>query len=94
MIDFDRKECNSIKSIALRTNTNINVISRFINGKMLMLGKILLKSFEYDMTDVFCLPTEEVKMIYDKYDIVKRYMYLNLTNTDSCSCFFNFIWNK
>ena len=91
MIDFDRKECNSIKSIALKTNTNINVISRFINGKMLMFEKILLKSFVYDMIDVFCLPTEEVKMIYDKCNVIKCYMYLNLTNTDSYSCFFNFI---
>ena len=91
MIDFDRKECSSIKSIALKTNTNINVISRFINGKMLMFGKILLKSFVYDMIDVFCLPTEEVKMIYDKYNVIKCHMYLNLTNTDSYSCFFNFI---
>ena len=88
MIDFNRKECNSIKSIALKANTNINATSRFINGKMLMFGKILVKSFVYDMTDVFCSLTEEVKMIYDKYDIITCYMYLNLTDTDSCSCFF------
>ena len=29
MIDFDRKQCNSIKSIALKTNRNINVTLRF-----------------------------------------------------------------
>ena len=88
MIDFNRKECNSIKSIALKANTDINATSRFISGKMLMFGKILLKSFVYDMTDVFCSLTEEVRMIYDKYDVIKCYMYLNLTDTDSCSCFF------
>ena len=32
---------------------------------MLMFAKISLKSFVYEMTDVFCFPTEEVKMIYD-----------------------------
>ena len=94
MIYFDRKECNNIKSIALKTNTNINVTSKFIYGKMLMFAKILLKSFLYDMIDVFGFPIEEVKMIYDKYDIKKCYMYLNLTDTDSCSCFFNFICKK
>ena len=29
IIDFDRKECNSIKPIALKANTNIKIISRF-----------------------------------------------------------------
>ena len=94
MTDFDRRECNSIKSIALKANTNINVTSRFINRKMLMFAKVSLKSFVYDMIDVFCFPNGEVKMIYDKYDIIKCYMYLNLTGTDSCSCFFNFICKK
>ena len=37
MIDFDRKECSNIKSIAPKANSNINISSRFINGKMLML---------------------------------------------------------
>ena len=40
MIDFDRKESNSIKFIALKRNTNINATSRFINRKMLMFAKI------------------------------------------------------
>ena len=83
LIDLYRKECNSIKSIALKANTNINVTSRFTNEKMLMFAKNLLKPFLYDMIDVFCFPTEEVKMIFDKYDIIKCYMYLNLTGTDS-----------
>ena len=53
MVDFHSKECNSIKSITLKENANINVTSRLINRKMLMFAKILLKSFVYDMTDVF-----------------------------------------
>ena len=40
MIDFDRKESNSIKFIALKRNTNINATSRFISRKMLMFAKI------------------------------------------------------
>ena len=83
-----------IKSIALKTNMNINLTSRFINRKTLMFAKLLLKSFVYDMIDVFCLPNEEVKMICNKYDIIKCHMYCNLTNTNSCLCFFNFICKK
>ena len=40
MIDFDKNECNSIKSIAIKGNTTIEVTSRFIKGKMLMFSKI------------------------------------------------------
>ena len=40
------------------------------------------------MTGVFCIPTEEVKMIYDKYDIITCHMYSNLTSMGSCLCFY------
>ena len=43
------------------------------------------------MIDVFCFPTEEVIRIYDQYYIIKCHLYLNLTSTDSCLMFFNFI---
>ena len=76
MIDIDRKECNSIKSIALKVNMNINVTSRFIIGKMLMLAEMSLKYFVYDMTDAFWFPAEEVKLIYDKYYIIECYFTL------------------
>ena len=46
------------------------------------------------MIDVFCFPTEEVKMICNKYDIIKCHLYLNMTDTDSCLFFFNFIYKK
>ena len=94
MIDFDGKECNSIKSIPLKGSIKVNVTARFSDRKMLMFAKILLKSFVYNMIDVFCSPTEEVKVIYNKYDIVKCHLYLNLIDADSCLCFFNFICKK
>ena len=61
MIDFDRKECNSIKSIALKVNMNINGTLRFINGKMF--AKILLKCLVYDITDIFCFPINIISVI-------------------------------
>ena len=61
---------------------------------MLIFAKISLKSFVCDLIDVFCFPTDKVRKIYDQYDIIKCYMYINLTDTNSCSCFFNFICKK
>lgn len=61
---------------------------------MLMFAKVLLRSFIYDMIDVFCFPNETVKVIYVRYAISKCHLYLNLTDTDSCSLFFIFICEK
>ena len=91
MIDFDKNECNSIKSIIVKGDTNINVTSRFIKGKMLMFAKLSIKSFVYDMIDVFCFPNDEIQQIYDYYQIKRCFLYQNLTDTDSTSLFFNFI---
>ena len=93
MYDFTRSECNSIKSIVVKSNETIKVSSRFIKGKMLMFAKLSLKSFVYDMIDVFCFPNEEIRQIYDFYRIKKCFLYQNLTDTDSTSLFFNFICN-
>ena len=56
-----------------------------------MFAKVSLKSFIYDMIDVLCFPTLEVRNIYDRNGILKWHMYLNLTNTVSCLLFFTFI---
>ena len=91
MINFENSECNSIKSLIVKGDTNIEVSSRFIKGKMLMFAKLSLKSFVYDMIDVFCFPNEEIQRIYDYYQIEKCFLYQNLTDTDSTSLLFTFI---
>ena len=58
---------------------------------MLMFSKVSLKSFVYDIIDIFCLPDEDVKEIYDKNKIIKCFVYLILTDTVSCSLQFTFI---
>ena len=55
MIDFDN-DCNSIKSIIVSGNTTVDVSTRFIKGKMLMFAKVSLKSFVYDIIDVYSFP--------------------------------------
>ena len=91
MIDFEYNASNSIKSLAIKKNTNVKVTSRFIKGKMLMFAKLSIKSFVYDMIDVFCFPNQDIQLIYDFYKIEKCFLYQNLTDTDSTSLLFVFI---
>ena len=91
MIDFEKNECNSIKSIIVKGDTSTEVSSHFIKGKMLMFAKLSLKSFVYDMIDVFCFPNEEIQKIYDYYQIKKWFLYQNLTDSDSTWLLFTFI---
>ena len=58
---------------------------------MLMFSKISLKSFVYDVIDIFCFPDSIIADIYNKNDILKVFIYLILTDTDSCSLQFTFI---
>ena len=57
-----------------------------------MFSKVSIKSFIYDLIDVFCFPNEEIKD--HRRSIIECHIYLNLTDTDSCSIFFNFICKK
>ena len=91
VIEFD-SGC-SIKSVAIQTNPNVKITTRFMKSKMLMLAKTSIISFVYDMIDVFCFPEDNQKLqgIYDKHKREKCFLYQNLTNTDSASLFFLYI---
>ena len=58
IIDFSKKEYNSIKSIAIKGNTTIEVTSRFIKRNMIMFSKVPIRSFVYDLIDICCFPDE------------------------------------
>ena len=58
---------------------------------MLMFSKVSVKSFVYDMIDVFMFPNAEIQNIYGRYKINCCYLNQNLTDTDSTSLFFVFI---
>ena len=60
---------------------------------MLMFSKLSIKSFVYDIVDVFMFPNETTKRIYQKYSVEKCIVEQNLTDTDSTSIFFIFICN-
>ena len=91
LIDFDEEYSASIKSLAIQKDTKINLTTRFLNGKMLMFSKVSIKSFVYDIIDVFMFPNEETKQIYQKNNINKCLVEQSLPNTDSTSIFFVFI---
>ena len=89
LIEFDHQNSNSIKAVIVKENQNIKSTTRFLSGKMLMFAKVSIKSFVYDIIDVFMFPNEKIKNIYEKYNIEKCYVYQCLTDTDSTSI--NFI---
>ena len=58
---------------------------------MLMFSKVSIKSFVYDLIDVFMFPNEEIKKIYAKFKVDRCYLYQNFTDTESASISFVFI---
>ena len=90
LIDFDEDVC-SVKSLAVKKESKINLTTRFMNGKMLMFCKTSIQSFVYDLIDVFMYPNDEISKIYDKYEIQRCFVYQNLTDTDNTLIFFVFI---
>ena len=60
---------------------------------MLMFSKVSIKNFVYDLIDVFMFRDQEIREIYQKYQVDKCYLYQNLTDTDSTSMFFLFVCN-
>ena len=93
LIDFDEDYSCSIRSLAIEKNSKINLTTRFLNGKILMFRKVSIKSFVYNLIDIFMFPTPKILKIYHKYDVDYCYLYQNLTDTDSTSMFFVFLCN-
>ena len=60
LIYFDEEYSCSIRSIAIEKSSKVNLTTRFLNGKMLMFSKLSIKSFVYDLIDVFMFPNEEI----------------------------------
>ena len=91
VIDFSHNDTASIKALGVKKRENVKITTHFIKGKMLMFSKVSLKAFVYDLIDIFCFPDEEVEEIYAINNILRCFIYLILTDTDSCSIRFLFI---
>ena len=53
LIDVDEECVSSIKMLATKKETKVNLTTRFLNRKMLLFSKTFIQSFVYDLTDVF-----------------------------------------
>ena len=69
LIDFDEEYLNSIKSLAVKQSDRVNLTARYLKEKMLMFSKVSIKSFIYDLIDVFMFPNEEIKKIYAEFKV-------------------------
>ena len=56
-----------------------------------MFSKVSIKSFVYDLIDVFMFPNQEIQEIYQQDQVNKCYLYQKLTDVVSTSMFFAFI---
>ena len=87
VIEFNDHKSSSVKSITVKSQTNIKCTSQFMSGKLLMFAKLSLKSFVYSLVEPLHFPEENpiVASIYEKYDIEQINCYQILTDTDSTS---------
>ena len=87
VIEFNELESSSVKTIAVKSQTNVKCSSRFMSGKPLMFAKLSLKSFVYSLVELLHFPEENplVASIYEKYKIKEIQCYQILTDTDSTS---------
>ena len=71
LIDFDEEYSASIRSVAIEKNKKVSLTTRFSSGKMSMLSKVSIKSFFYDLIDTVMFPNQEIREIYEKYQVEK-----------------------
>ena len=91
IMDFSDHDTASIKALAIKKNDKVKITTRFIKGKMLMFSKVSIRSFVYDLIDIFSFPDDEITEIYARNDIIKCFIYLILTDPDSFSIQFLFL---
>ena len=91
LIGSDEEYSSNIKSLTIEQSAKVNLRTRYLNGKMLMFSKVSVKSFVYNLIDVFMFPNEEIQKIYSEFNIERCNLHQNLTDTDSASFFFVFI---
>ena len=68
VVEFNDHLSSSVKSIAVKSETNIKCTSWFMSEKLLMFVKPSLKSFAYTLTELLHFPEENltVASIYEK----------------------------
>ena len=83
LLELNTPEGSAVKQIAVKPQTNVKCTTCFLAGKMLMFAKLSLKSFIYQLAEIFTFPDDIVRAIYNKYRIERVLVYHILTDTDS-----------
>ena len=69
LIELNTSDSSAVKQIAVKPQTNVKCTTRFLAGKMIMFAKLSLKSFIYQLAELFMFARETVQAIYKKYQI-------------------------
>ena len=85
VIEFNDKESASIKSFAVKKRSQVKITTCFMSGKLLMFAKLSLKSFIYEISEIFCFQKKNITKIYKKYMIEKVEIFHVRADTDSTS---------
>ena len=85
---------SDIKAIGVKEHNKIGSSTQFLTGKILMLAKLSLMSFIYELPELFMFPSSKTKAIYEMYSIDFVYVYQLLTDTDSTSLKFVFFLKR
>ena len=95
IIEFNEHKASSVKFIAVKSETNVKCTSRFMSERLLMFGNFSLKSFTYSLVELLHFPKKKpiVASICKKYDIEQIFCYQVLTDTDSTSIQFIFVFD-
>lgn len=91
ILELNFQESASIKSFAVKQSEQVKLTTRFLFGKMLIIVKLSLMSFIYEMLETLCFPNKKVQEIYRKYGTEKIYIYPVLTDAGSTSLKFLFV---
>ena len=89
VVEFHDRESASIKSFTVNKK-NEKVTTWFMSGRLLF-AKVSLKSFIYDLTEIFCFLQKEIQDISKKCLIEKEQIFHILRDTDSTALKFIFI---
>ena len=92
VIDFDRNNSSNIKFLAVKKDSEVKVTTQFMSGKLLTFAKASFASFIYDVIDVFYFLDDDTQDIYSQNKTIKCFSYLILTDTDSASLLFVFVY--
>ena len=89
VIGFNRNNSNIVRSLAVKRKDVVKVATRFMSVNLLMFARVSIGSFTYNVRDAFCFSDDKFNESYNQNKIIKCFVPLPLTGTDST--FFQFV---